>query len=208
VLIVDFNEKFNFSSISNLSASMAGGEYLCFLNTDTEVQNSTWLERMVGHASNIHTGWVGAQLLFPNGKIQHAGLALGLGGLAVHAFANQEITEREVAIALACCRQVEAVTFACAVISKQKFNLLGGLEEKFRVGLNDVDACLTATKHGFKNILCNESVLIHIESATRPRAFSVGGAIQVFVEIMFFLKKWPISKINDRFFTKQQFLDS
>lgn len=201
VRFLEFNQPFNYSAISNLAANHANGEYICLLNNDTEVVSSDWLSSMMSHASQASTGFVGAILLSPSGAIQHVGLALGFAGIAEHAYAGKVVGQVEPKEAVGTCHEVEAVTFACALIEKQKYLALGGLDETFAVGLNDVDACIRALKSGLTNILCSKATLTHIESATRPRALSTKGAFRAFSEIRRFLVKHPFGSLSDRYHT-------
>jgi GT2 family glycosyltransferase len=189
VRLLSFDQPFNYAAISNLAVKHANGDYICLLNNDTEVISSEWLSSMIFHATNASTGFVGSILLSPNGAIQHAGLALGFAGIAEHAYARKEMSQVEPKEAVSTCHAVEAVTFACALISKEKYLALGGLDEDFAVGLNDVDACIRATRSGLTNVLCSKAILTHIESATRPKAVSARGAFRAITEIIKFLSK-------------------
>jgi GT2 family glycosyltransferase len=199
VRFLDFNQPFNYSAISNLAVNNANGDYICLLNNDTEVISGEWLSSMMSHATDASTGFVGSILLSPNGAIQHAGLALGFAGIAEHAYAGKEMGQVEPKEAVSTCHQVEAVTFACALISKKKYVALGGLDDDFAVGLNDVDACMRASESGLTNILCSNAVLTHIESATRPKALSAKGAFRALSEVRKFLAKHPFDSLHDRY---------
>jgi len=199
IRILDFNKPFNYSSISNLAVNHAGGDYICLLNNDTEVISSNWLSSMMAHATNPSSGFVGSMLLAPSGSIQHAGLALGFAGIAEHAYAGKQMDRVEPKEVASTCRAVEAVTFACALISKEKYLALDGLDETFAVGLNDVDACIRATELGLTNVLCSKAVLTHIESATRPKALSLRGFFLAFSEVRRFLTKRTFASLGDRY---------
>jgi GT2 family glycosyltransferase len=199
VHFLDFDNPFNYSAISNLAVNHANGDYICLLNNDTEVISGDWLSSMMSHAAEASVGFVGSVLLTPSGFIQHAGLALGFAGIAEHCYAGKAIGEVNSDEAAATCHEVEAVTFACALISKEKFLALGGLDETFAVGLNDVDACIRASKFGLTNILCSSAVLTHVESATRPKALSPYGALRALTEIRDFLVKHPFGSLRDRY---------
>jgi GT2 family glycosyltransferase len=199
IRILDFNKPFNYSAISNLAVNHANGDYICLLNNDTEVKSGNWLSSMMSHATKTSTGFVGSVLLTPSGSIQHVGLALGFAGIAEHAYAGNLMGQVEPKEAVGTCRQVEAVTFACALIEKQKYLSLGGLDETFAVGLNDVDACIRASESGLTNILCSQAVLTHVESATRPKALSLGGFFRALTEVRHLLAKRPFSSLRDRY---------
>ena len=189
VRLLSFDQPFNYAAISNLAVNHANGDYICLLNNDTEVISGDWLSSMMSHSTNASTGFVGSILLSPDGAIQHAGLALGFAGIAEHAYAGQAMDQVEPQEAIRTCHAVEAVTFACALIGKEKYLALGGLDEDFAIGLNDVDACIRASKSGLTNVLCSKAMLTHVESATRPKALSARGAFRAITEIIKFLSK-------------------
>jgi GT2 family glycosyltransferase len=199
VRFLEFDRPFNYSAISNLAVNHANGDYICLLNNDTEVISSNWLSSMISHATNASTGFVGSILLSPNGTIQHAGLALGFAGIAEHGYAGKEMCQVEPKEAVSTCHAVEAVTFACALIAKEKYLALGGLDEDFAVGLNDVDACIRASKSGLTNVICSKAMLTHIVSATRPKPLSARGALRAFSEVRQFLAKHHFGSLEDRY---------
>jgi GT2 family glycosyltransferase len=199
VRLIDFDQPFNFSSISNLAIGQSAGDYVCLLNNDTEVLTGDWLGAMLAHATKRSSGFVGSILLSPGGMIQHAGLAFGFSGIAEHVYKGKSKAEVMPSKAINECHAVEGLTFACVLISKQKYVALGGLSEVFAVGLNDVDACVSANQSGMQNIVCANAVLCHLESATRPKAFSVKGAGRALAEVLIFLAKHPFSSLRDRY---------
>jgi GT2 family glycosyltransferase len=199
VRLLSFDQRFNYAAISNLAVNHANGDYICLLNNDTEVISGNWLGSMMSHATKASTGFVGSILLSPAGAIQHAGLALGFAGIAEHAYAGQEMNQVEPQEAVSTCHAVEAVTFACALIGTEKYLALGGLDEDFAIGLNDVDACIRASRSGLTNVLCAKAVLTHVESATRPKALSARGAFGAFSEVRKFLAKHHFGSLGDRY---------
>jgi GT2 family glycosyltransferase len=198
-VVAKYPGSFNYSAICNLAAQHATGEYLCFLNNDTEVISPEWLSSMVEHASQPTVGLVGAVLLYPDKSLQHMGIALGMaGGIAGHPYrgkSSQECLPDK-------CFEVSGVTFACAVISKAKFDSLGGLDEKFPVGFNDVDISIRSSASGLRNVLCINSVLTHAESQSRPKGKSLKGIISSLREVVAFLRIHP-SNHSDRFFQRR-----
>ena len=196
---LNYPGSFNYSAICNLAAQNSTGDYLCFLNNDTEVISPEWLSSMVEHASQPTVGLVGAVLLYPDKTLQHMGIALGMaGGIAGHPYRGKSSHE--------ClpdnCFEVSGVTFACAVISKVKFDALGGLDEKFPVGFNDVDISIRSTESGLHNVLCTKSVLTHAESQSRPKGKSLKGIISSLREVVAFLRIHP-NNHSDRFFQRR-----
>jgi GT2 family glycosyltransferase len=182
VKVLKFDEEFNFSKINNFAASRSSGKYLCFLNNDTKALNLGWLSAMVSHAKQPNIGLVGAVLFYPDSRIQHAGLALGHRGIASSPFKGFPASEVP-----AHCFSSSAVTFACAVTSKERFLKLSGMDERFAVGLNDVDLCLRATNAGLKNVLCVEARLAHLEYASRSRMTTLKGARTAILETIRYL---------------------
>jgi GT2 family glycosyltransferase len=197
VRIIIYPAKFNYADICNLAAEKATGEYLCFLNNDTEALEPEWLSSMVDHASQKSTGLVGAVLTFPNGNLQHMGIALGYTGAAGHPGRG----EREDILVPSNCYQVSAVTFACAVISADKFKSLGGLSPEFPVAFNDVDISIRAASANLVNVICTHAHLLHGESQTRHRTLSFRGVLRGVNDVLLLLKKHDKS-LSENFFVR------
>ncbi len=160
---------FNFSAINNFGATHARGEYLLFLNDDTQVVRSEWLTAMLEHAQRPEVGAVGAKLLYPDGRVQHAGVVLGIGGVAGHAFRYvPDEALRHLGFA-DCVRNCSAVTAACMMVPRRAFAEVDGFDERFRMAFNDVDFCLRLRERGYLIVYTPLAVLYHHESATRGR---------------------------------------
>lgn len=158
---------FNFSTINNRAAKKAHGEYLLFLNNDTEVITENWLTLMVSFAQQERIGCVGAKLLYPNNTVQHAGVILGLGGVAGHGHYGYPHGGLGYFGRLAINVNYSAVTAACLLMKKADFDAVGGFEEAFTVAFNDVDLCLKVQALGRDNVWLHEAELYHFESQTR-----------------------------------------
>lgn len=158
---------FNFSTINNRAAKKAHGEYLLFLNNDTEVITENWLTLMVSFAQQERIGCVGAKLLYPNNTFQHAGVILGLGGVAGHGHYGYPHGDLGYFGRLAINVNYSAVTAACLLMKKADFDAVGGFEEAFTVAFNDVDLCLKVQALGRDNVWLHEAELYHFESQTR-----------------------------------------
>lgn len=158
---------FNFSTINNRAAKKAHGEYLLFLNNDTEVITENWLTLMVSFAQQERIGCVGAKLLYPNNTVQHAGVILGLGGVAGHGQYGYPHGDLGYFGRLAINVNYSAVTAACLLMKKADFDAVGGFEEAFTVAFNDVDLCLKVQALGRDNVWLHEAELYHFESQTR-----------------------------------------
>jgi GT2 family glycosyltransferase len=196
ISVLDFAEPFNYSKICNFAADTASGQILCFLNNDTEVLSENWLSSMVAHATQDEIGVVGAVLTYPDGSIQHMGIALGYTGIAGHPSRGNSPTE-----ALPdSCYEVSGVTFACALVSKSIFQEIGGLDENYPFGFNDVDFCLRSNAAGYKNIVCLDARLTHSESQTRKRTLTITGALQAAKDVLFFLSRNQTNP-EERFFS-------
>lgn len=158
---------FNFSHINNYGALKARGEFLLFLNDDTQVVSPDWLGVMVGQGQRVGVGAVGAKLLYPSGRIQHAGVVLGIRGIAGHAFRHLR-GDREYYHGLsAVMRNCSAVTAACLLISAKTFANIGGFEPRLKVEYNDVDLCLRLIREGYRIIYAPDALVIHHENASR-----------------------------------------
>lgn len=167
VQVIRHPGKFNFSEICNFASSQVSTEYLCFLNNDTEVISTSWLQSMLLHAREPGVGLVGSKLFYPDGSIQHVGIATGVYRLAFHPFDGMSVSTPNYQPIKEKCYEVTGVTFAAALIRKSIFDSQGGLETKFRVGFNDVDFGLRLNKSGFVNVVCTHSKLLHLTSESR-----------------------------------------
>lgn len=166
--IIDWPEQpFSYSRSCNEGARQAKGEYLMLLNNDTEVLQSNWIDVLLGDAQRDGVGAVGCKLYYPDKlHIQHAGIGIGFGGLAANslsAVADNFMTPLQHLYANTR-RESTAVTAACLMIKKSRFDEMGGFSETFRVTYNDVDLCLRLAAKGYKNIYDPNVALVHHES--------------------------------------------
>ena len=171
VKILRYDAPFNFSAINNFAVRHARGQILGLINNDLEVIAPEWLEEMVSYAIQPEIGAVGALLYYPNDRIQHAGVILGLNGnpgVAGHRYHNQPRGyPGQVARALLC-QNLSAVTAACLVVRRQVFDEVGGLDEtNLEIAFNDVDLCLRIEEKGYRNLWTPYAELYHYESASR-----------------------------------------
>ena len=159
---------FNFSRLNNRAAAVSQGEFLCLLNNDVEPLGTDWLSLMITAATEEGVGAVGAQLLFPSGRIQHAGVAIGIGGAAGHVQKSVDPNDRRFWAWHRVTREVSAVTAAAMVVRRSTFLKLGGFdEEAFPVAFNDVDLCLRLKASGLRNLYVAEARLLHREFESR-----------------------------------------
>ncbi len=161
---------FNFSRQVNRGVALAKGEAILLLNNDIEVTAPDWLDEMVGCLAYPRVGVVGARLLYPSGDLQHAGVVVGLAGLAGHWFAHRPADYPGPMGRLAVRSTMSAVTGACMLISRACLEAAGPFdEENFAVAYNDVDFCLRANAAGFRTVYTPFATLFHHELASRGR---------------------------------------
>ncbi|KWF29449.1 glycosyl transferase [Burkholderia pseudomultivorans] len=169
VKVIRHDVPFNYSEINNVGVRESVGDFLVFLNDDTEVMSETWLSDMLGYAQLDHIGAVGAKLIYPGGrKVQHVGL-VNLADGPNHAFLQQNAdTPCYFARNLLEYNWI-GVTGACLMLSRAKFDRIDGFDEAFPVAYNDVDLCFRLIKAGLYNVVCPGVELIHYESLSRGR---------------------------------------
>ena len=163
--VVRSSGAFNFARINNDGARAAGGEYVIFLNNDTEVITPSWIEEMLQHAQRPGVASVGAKLLFGDGRVQHAGVVLH-DGSAYH-LAYAERTSETTWPSIELTRNVSAVTAACLMINRRHFLDNGGFDESFPVNYNDVELGVRLLRRGFRHVYSPHAVLFHHESSSR-----------------------------------------
>jgi O-antigen biosynthesis protein len=159
---------FNFSKLCNEAAAEASASTLVFLNNDTEIIDAHWLEPLLYWAQRPDVGAAGAKLLYPDGRVQHAGVVLGIDGRAGHFERGLEPSDPGYFGRLCVAHEVSAVTAACLAVDKRKFDAVGGFDAvNLPVELNDIDLCLRLSEHGWTSVCTSQSVLIHREAASR-----------------------------------------
>lgn len=194
------NIPFNFSRINNIAAKSAKGKYVLFLNNDTEVINPDWMTIMVSYAQFQRVGCVGAKLYYPDNTIQHAGIVMGLGGIAGHGHHYFPKGDLGYFGRLYLDNDYMAVTAACVMLKKSDFEAVGGFDEEFVVAFNDVDLCLKVYDLGRVNIWAHQATLYHYESKTRGYE-NTAEKIQRFEgEKKLLQKKWPEYIEHDPFY--------
>jgi GT2 family glycosyltransferase len=174
VHVLDYGSRpFNYSAINNWGASQATGSALLFLNDDVYARSRGWLEEMLQWLSDSTVGAIGACLLYPNGLVQHAGVVLGMGGVAGHRWVGSVLRDamssqngvQEIS-------DVSAATAACLLVRRRLFDEVGGFDEAFPLAYGDVDLCLRLRKRGYQVVYTPDAKLVHCESATRGSDFS------------------------------------
>jgi GT2 family glycosyltransferase len=165
--LLTWEKPFNYAAVNNFAANHAEGELLLFLNNDVEAINSDWLERMVKLAVQPAIGAVGAKLYYGDDTIQHAGIVIGMGGIAGHSHMLFPRDAPGYMQRLLFTQNVAAVTGACLLMRREVFEAVGGFDEGFVLAFNDVDLCLQVLAKGYRIVWTPEAELYHLESKTR-----------------------------------------
>lgn len=200
---------FNYSALNNLAVAQAQGEVIALLNNDIEVITPGWLEEMVSLALQPGVGAVGARLWYPNRTLQHGGVLLGPGGLAVHANKGLPRGLNGYAGRAALLQGFSAVTAACLVVRKSLYEQVGGLdEEHLAVAYNDVDFCLRLRALGLRNVWTPYAELVHHESATRGDDLAAPHRERFERERQFMFSRWQAVIDHDPAYNPNLRLDS
>jgi glycosyltransferase involved in cell wall biosynthesis len=167
VRVLRYDIPFNFSLINNYAVAKTDGYYVLLLNNDTEVISTDWMEGMVEQAQRPSIGAVGPLLLYPDGTIQHAGVIIGLGGVAGHSHKYFDADAPGYFYTLRAINNFSAVTAACLMLRRSVYDEVGGMDKDFAVAFNDVDFCLKIRKAGYRNVYLPHVKLYHFESKSR-----------------------------------------
>ncbi|MBE6013807.1 MAG: glycosyltransferase family 2 protein [Lachnospiraceae bacterium] len=210
VTVVRYEGEFNYSSVNNYGAEKASGDYYILLNNDTEIITTDWIEQLLMYAQRSDVGAVGAKLLYEDGSIQHAGVILGLGPdrVAGHIFYQMPGSAIGYMGRLTYAQNLSAVTGACLMVSKKCFEEVGGLDESFRVCLNDVDFCLKLREKGYLNVFTPFAKLYHYESKSRGFDESPEKQARFQAETKLFKEKWgQVLEAGDPYYNPNLSLD-
>lgn len=189
---------FNYSAINNRAAQEAQGRLLCLLNNDIETMDRTWLATLATQTLRAEVGAVGARLLYPDGRIQHAGVVIGVGGGAGHAHRFLRPEEEGYFHRHNLPQFVTAVTGACLVVARDRFLAVGGFdEESFPVAFNDVDLCLRLNQRGWQSFYEPRATLVHHESISRGKDIDPVGAARFAGELAALKRRWGTDKRYD-----------
>lgn len=165
--VVTWYGSFNYSAINQFGVSHAKGEYLLFLNNDVEAIQTNWIEELLGNCQRKNVGAVGAKLFFPDKRIQHAGIVVGIGGVAANMFAGIPGEYTGYMHKASIQQNYSAVTAACMMVRREVYEEVGGFTEELAVAFNDVDFCLKIREKGYMIVYNPEVQLYHYESKTR-----------------------------------------
>ncbi len=190
IKIVTWKGKFNYSAINNFGTKYCSGDYFLFLNNDTEVISTDWIEQMLMYAQRDDVGAVGAKLYYPGDTIQHAGIGLGLLDLVGPIFKDMDRNDFGYMGRLLYSQNVSAVTAACMMVPKVVWENLSGFDESFKVALNDVDLCMRIRREGLLIVWTPFAELYHYESKSRGMENTVEKRKRFENECFKFRRQW------------------
>ncbi|MDP5254348.1 MULTISPECIES: glycosyltransferase family 2 protein [unclassified Vibrio] len=201
VRVLRYPHPFNYSAINNFAAKQAKGDILGLINNDIEVINPEWLTEMVSHAQRSDIGCVGAMLYYPNDTIQHAGVILGINGVAGHSHKHFPRESNGYFSRLHLVQNLSAVTAACLLVRKSVFEQVGGLNETdLKVAFNDVDFCLKVKQAGYRNLWTPYAELYHHESISRGAEDNPEKIARFNKEVEYMKTTWATDTTPDPFY--------
>ena len=198
IKVVKYDKTFNYAAINNYAVEEASGKFVAFLNNDIEVITKTWLNEMLQHAQRKEIGIVGAKLYYPDMTIQHAGVVLGIAGVAGHVHKYFNENAHGYFSRLQIIQNYSALTAACIVIQKDIFKEVNGFEEELVVAFNDIDLSLKVLEKGYRNLWTPYAKLIHYESKSRGQEDSFEKKKRFDGERDFMQKKWKRKLLEDK----------
>ncbi|WP_410474886.1 glycosyltransferase family 2 protein [Guyparkeria sp. TX1] len=198
VRVLEWHRPFNFSAINNHAVAQARGDLIGLVNNDIEPINPDWLDEMVRQACRPEIGCVGAKLYYPNGRIQHAGVILGIGGVAGHGHKHFPGEHPGYFSRLKLAHNVSAVTAACLLVRRSVYDQVGGLdEENLPVAYNDVDFSLKVREAGYRNLWTPYAEAYHHESVSRGGRDTPEKRRRFKGEITYMRTRWGKALDND-----------
>ena len=201
VKVVRWEREFNYSAINNFGVQFAEGEYLLFLNNDTEIIEPRLFEEMLGFCQRPEVGIVGARLLYQDDTIQHAGVVVGFGGIAGHTFIGVHKAENTYFHRAMCAQDYSAVTAACMMTKASLFKEVGGFTEELAVAFNDIDYCMKVRAAGKLVVYAPYALMYHYESKSRGLEDTPEKVARFNREVAVFARRWPdILKNGDPYY--------
>jgi GT2 family glycosyltransferase len=208
VRVLRDDRPFNYSRLNNDAVAQAKGDVIALINNDVEVISPDWLSEMVGLVMRPEVGAVGAKLLYPNGTIQHAGVAVGLGGVAGHLHKHIDRNADGYCKRAKLASAFSAVTAACLLVRRSVYQEVGGLNETdLTVAFNDVDFCLRVREAGYRNVWTPYAELYHHESATRGYEDNPVKQARFAAEVQYMMTRWGQQLLEDPYYNKNLTLD-
>jgi GT2 family glycosyltransferase len=190
VRVLRYDAPFNYSAINNWAIGQCDGELVGLVNNDIEVISPGWLREMASQALRDEVGAVGAMLYYPNDTIQHAGVVLGVHGVAGHIYAGMPRGYHGHGARAWVAQELSAVTGACLLVRRKVFEEVGGLDERLHVAFNDIDFCLRLREHGYRNVWTPFAELYHHESASRGSEDTDEKKARFAQEVQFMKDRW------------------
>lgn len=190
VKVVYYEGEFNFSDINNFGAKYASGDYYLLLNNDTEIIAPDCLRQLLGPCQRPEVGIVGAQLYYEDDIIQHAGVVLGFGGIAGHAFIGEKRGDNGYFSRIICAQNYSAVTAACMMVKASVYREVGGMSTDLRVAFNDIDFCMKVRAAGKLIVYNPRAELYHYESKSRGLENTQEKIERFNREVAQFLDRW------------------
>jgi O-antigen biosynthesis protein len=208
VRVLRHDAPFNYSEINNWAVRQCDGDIVGLVNNDIEVISTDWLREMASQACRPEIGAVGAMLYYPNDTIQHAGVVLGVHGVAAHLYAGQPKGFPGHGARALVAQELSAVTGACLLVRKCVYEQVGGLDESLRVAFNDIDFCLRVKAAGYRNIWTPFAELYHHESATRGQEDTDEKKARFADEVALMQGRWGNLLLNDPAYNPNLSLES
>lgn len=205
--VIRYPKPFNFSAIINHAVRQGTGEVLCLLNNDTEIIDGQWLDELISHATREEVGAVGCMLYYPVDTIQHAGVILGVGGVAGHVHLNLQRGSNGYLGRAGVVQNLTAVTGACLAVRRSVFEEAGGMDESLAVAFNDIDLCLRINALGYRNVWTPFAELYHHESASRGSDCAPEKRARFQAECETMIRRWGELLLNDPAYNPNLSLD-
>jgi len=188
--ILKYDKEYNFSSINNYAVNHVDSEYIIFLNNDTEIISPDWIEAMLEFVQREDVGAVGALLYYPNETIQHAGVIIGIGGVAGYAHWQFPRNSAGYNGRIEVIQNLSAVTAACLMARKNIFKKVRGFDENYSIAYNDIDLCMKIRERGYLIVYTPYAELYHYESLSRGAEDTEEKQLRFFKETRYFQSKW------------------
>ncbi|QOV20101.1 glycosyltransferase family 2 protein [Blautia liquoris] len=203
VRVITYQGEFNFSAINNFAVSRAKGDFLIFLNNDIKVITPGWMESLLANVQRPEVGVVGSKLYYPDDTIQHAGIIIGIGGIAGHAFLGMKRSRTGYLHKASLQMDYSAVTAACMMMKREVFDQVEGFDEKLKVAFNDVDLCLRVCQEGYLCVYDPHVEMYHYESKSRGLEDSKEKVRRFQTEIEYMRTRWiDLLKKGDPYYNK------
>jgi glycosyltransferase involved in cell wall biosynthesis len=201
--VITYPDEFNYSRINNFAARHSSGEYLLFLNNDTEVISNDWIERLLEYTQRSDVGITGSKLYYPDDTIQHGGVIVGIAGSTGHSFLNMPKESYGYSSRLITVQNYSAVTAACMMMRKEVFNEINGFDEQYAIAYNDMDLCLRVREKGYLIVWTPFSELYHHECKTRGYNDTLEKQSVCMRETDLFMRRWhDILDSGDPYYNK------